>query len=118
MAHSPPALPNAACACGTKQSATPRKTLVVDPALKRANLARLKRIEGQVRGIHRMIEEDRYCADVLGQLSAVHEALRGVGRELMRHHLKHCATTAIKTGPVEADAMYEELVELLYRSAR
>jgi DNA-binding FrmR family transcriptional regulator len=86
--------------------------------LKRANLARLKRIEGQVRGIHRMIEEDRYCADVLGQLSAVHEALRGVGRELMRHHLKHCATTAIKTGPVEADAMYEELVELLYRSAR
>jgi DNA-binding FrmR family transcriptional regulator len=106
-----------ACACGTKD-ATGRKTLVVDADLKHANLARLKRIEGQIRGLHRMIEEDRYCADVLVQLSAVHEALRGVSRELMRHHLKHCATKAIKSGPVQAEQMYDELVELIYKSAR
>jgi DNA-binding FrmR family transcriptional regulator len=107
-----------ACACGTKDTAKHRKTLVVDAELKRANLARLKRIEGQVRGLQRMIEEDRYCADVLGQLSAVHEALRGVSRELMRHHLRHCATQAIKAGGDEASQMYDELVELVYKSAR
>jgi DNA-binding FrmR family transcriptional regulator len=107
-----------ACACGAKDAPQARKTLVVDPELKQANLARLRRIEGQVRGLHRMIEEDRYCADVLGQVSAVHEALRGVSRELMRHHLKHCATKAIKSGASEAESMYDELVELMYKSAR
>jgi DNA-binding FrmR family transcriptional regulator len=118
MAKSPPAPPDIACACGTKESTNGRKTLVVDPKLKQANLARLRRIEGQIRGLQRMIEEDRYCADVLVQVSAVHEALRGVSRELMRHHLKHCATKAIKTGPTEAEQMYDELVELMYKSAR
>jgi DNA-binding FrmR family transcriptional regulator len=52
------------------------------------------------------------------QISSVHEALRGVGRELMRNHLKHCATAAIKSGPDEAEAMYDELLELMYRHAR
>ena len=58
---------------------------------------RLRRIEGQVRGLHKMVEEDRYCADVMMQISSVHEALRAVGRELMRNHLKHCATSAIRS---------------------
>jgi DNA-binding FrmR family transcriptional regulator len=52
------------------------------------------------------------------QIASVHEALRGVGRELMRNHLKHCATAAIKAGAEDAEAMYDELVELMYRSAR
>jgi DNA-binding FrmR family transcriptional regulator len=81
-------------------------------------LRRLRRIEGQVRGLQRMVEEDRYCADVMTQIASVHEALRSVGRELMRNHLKHCATAAIKAGPEDAEAMYDELVELMYRSAR
>ncbi len=107
-----------ACACKATSAERTRKTLVVDPDLKQANLARLRRIEGQVRGLQRMIEDDRYCADVLGQLSAVQEALRSVGRELMRHHLKHCATKAIKAGATEAEAMYDELVDLMYKNAR
>jgi DNA-binding FrmR family transcriptional regulator len=107
----------ATCACGT-EDADGRKAIAVDPAIKTANLARLRRIEGQVRGVHKMVEEDRYCADVLVQISSIHEALRSVARELMRNHLKHCATDAIRHSPESADAMYDELVELMYKHAR
>ena len=110
-----------ACHCGAANSGAVgpgAKALDVDAAGKLRNLARLRRIEGQVRGLHKMVEEDRYCADILGQLSAVHEALRAVGRELMRNHLKHCATSAIKAGNESAEAMYDELVELMYKNAR
>jgi DNA-binding FrmR family transcriptional regulator len=65
-----------------------------------------------------MVEANRYCADILIQISSAHEALRGVARELMRNHLKHCATDAIKAGPAEAEAMYDELVELMHRYSR
>ncbi len=95
-----------------------RRAHAVDPAARERNLARLRRIEGQVRGLQRMVEEDRYCADILMQISSVHEALRSTGRELLRHHLKHCATHAISTGPTEAEAMYDELVDLMYKHVR
>ena len=89
------------------------------PDTKQALLTRLRRIEGQVRGLQKMVEEERYCADVLTQVSSVQEALRGVGRALLHNHLKHCATTAIRSGdPAQAEAMYDELMELMYRSAR
>ena len=65
-----------------------------------------------------MVEEDRYCADVLTQVASVHEALRGVARELMRNHLKHCATEAIRQGSREADAMYDELIDLMHKYSR
>lgn len=87
-------------------------------AVKLRNLKRLRRIEGQVRGLQKMVEEDRYCAEILTQISSVHEALRGVGRELMRNHLRHCASTAIRTGGKRADDMYDELVELMYTYTR
>jgi CsoR family transcriptional regulator, copper-sensing transcriptional repressor len=90
-----------------------RKAAGVDAEIKERNLNRLRRIEGQVRGLHKMVQEDRYCADVLTQISAVHEALRAVGRELMRNHLKHCAAGAIRGAPAAADAMYDELVEMM-----
>jgi DNA-binding FrmR family transcriptional regulator len=90
----------------------------VDPEIKERNLKRLRRIEGQVRGLQRMVEEERYCADVLTQISSVHEALRSVGRELVRNHLKHCAASAIRSGEAEAEAMYDELIEMMYRHAR
>ena len=80
---------------------------------KQRTLKRLRRIEGQVRGLQKMIEEDRYCADIITQISAVHEALRAVGKDLMRNHLKHCATTAIKSSNEEAEAMYDELIDLM-----
>ena len=90
----------------------------MDPAIKERNLTRLRRIEGQVRGLQRMVEEDRYCADVLTQIASVHEALRGVGRELMRNHLKHCAATAIRAADADAEAMYDELVTMMYTHSR
>ncbi len=110
----------AACACAVTETehGAGRKALAVDPEIKTRNLKRLRRIEGQVRGLQKMIEDDRYCADVMTQISSVHEALRAVGRELMRNHLRHCATAAIKAGSGEADAMYDELVEMMYKHAR
>lgn len=108
-----------ACACDVPGADAPgRKAAGVDPAIKTANLTRLRRIEGQVRGLQRMVDEERYCADILTQISSVHEALRSVARELMRNHLKHCATTAIRGGKEEAEAMYDELVELMYKHTR
>jgi len=95
-----------------------RKAIAVDPDARERNRKRLRRIEGQVRGIQKMIDEDRYCADIMVQISSVNEALRAVGRELMRNHLKHCAATAIRSSEVEASAMYDELVDLMYRSGR
>ena len=96
-----------------------RKAVVVDSELKAANLNRLKRIEGQVRGLQKMVQEDRYCADILVQVASVQEALRGVGRNLMKNHLQHCAMKAISSGkPMEAAAMYDELLELVYKHLR
>ncbi|MEO8580475.1 MAG: metal-sensitive transcriptional regulator [Gemmatimonadales bacterium] len=95
-----------------------RPALGVDADIKRRNLVRLHRIEGQVRGLQKMVTEDRYCADIMTQISSVHEALRSVGRALMRNHLKHCATTAIKKDQHSADAMYDELVDIMYTAAR
>jgi DNA-binding FrmR family transcriptional regulator len=108
---------DAACGCGTETNG--RKAVGVDPSIKAANLTRLRRIEGQIRGLQKMVEEDRYCADIMVQVSAVQEALRAVGRALMRNHLRHCAAEAIGKGtPEEAEAMYEELLELIYKHAR
>lgn len=94
-----------------------RKAVGVDAGIKASNLTRLRRIEGQIRGVQKMVEEDRYCTDILGQLSAIHKALRAVGRELVRNHLRHCATKAIRSGKEQAEAMYDELVALMYKNA-
>ena len=96
-----------------------RKAAGVEPELKMANLKRLRRIEGQVRGLQRMVEGDRYCADIIEQVASVQEALRGVARNLMKNHLRHCATKAINSGrPNESAEMYEELLELIYKHLR
>ena len=109
----------ASCACGTATAPDEgRHALAVDPDVKARNTTRLRRIEGQVRGLQRMVEEDRYCADILMQISSVQEALRSVSRELMRNHLRHCAATAIRAGDGEAEPMYDELVELMFKHAR
>jgi CsoR family transcriptional regulator, copper-sensing transcriptional repressor len=109
----------AECGCAVREgSSDSRKAVEVDPGVKSRNLKRLRRIEGQLRGLQKMIDEDRYCADILTQISSVHEALRGVGRELMRNHLKHCATGAIRSGGEAADTMYDELVDLMYTHSR
>jgi DNA-binding FrmR family transcriptional regulator len=87
------------------------------PETKQAVLTRLRRIEGQLRGLQKMVAEERYCADVLVQIASVQEALRGAGRALLDNHLRHCATEAIRSGsPERAEAMYAELLDLVYRS--
>jgi DNA-binding FrmR family transcriptional regulator len=106
----------AACGCGVDQGG--RKAVAVDRDIKERNLKRLRRIEGQIRGLQNMVDGDRYCADIMTQISSVHEALRAVSRELMRNHLRHCAAAAIKSGPEEAEAMYDELIGLMYTHVR
>src|ERR1700719_3727909 len=102
----------ASCGCGAQNKS--RKALAVDPEIKSSNLHRLRRIEGQVRGLQRLVQEDRYCADILVQISSAQEALRSVGRALMKNHLRHCASEAIRdTAPGRAEAMYEEVLNLM-----
>lgn len=77
---------------------------------------RLSRIEGQVRGIARMIDEDRYCVDVVTQISAVRAALRRVEHEVLRDHVGHCVTHAMHSGSrSEQERKIEELMDLLER---
>lgn len=102
----------------TLHRSSPRRAVAVDADARTRNLKRLRRIEGQLRGLQKMVEEERYCADILVQISSVHEALRAVARELMRNHLKHCATHAIRRSSRQAEAMYDELIELMHRHSR
>ena len=106
------------CGCGARADGEGRKAVAVDPAVKERNVKRLRRIEGQVRGLQKMVEEDRYCADIMTQISSVQEALRSVSRELMRNHLKHCASTAMRESGAGAEAMYDELVDLMFKHSR
>ncbi|HVB35555.1 MAG TPA: metal-sensitive transcriptional regulator [Patescibacteria group bacterium] len=93
-----------------------RKPAGVDPGIKRANQNRLRRIEGQIRGLERMVAEDRYCPDILVQIASAERALRAVARGLMRNHLEHCVTQAIRQGSArESEAAYDELLDLIYR---
>lgn len=104
--------------CGCDVAGDGRRAIGVDPTIKAANLRRLRRIEGQVRGLQKMVEEDRYCADIVTQVASVQEALRGVARQLMRNHLKHCATAAIRQSDSDAEVMYDELLDLVYKHLR
>ena len=109
-----PAPKESPAACDTHD----KLAVAVDPDLKAAAVRRLHRIAGQVRGLEAMVDQERYCADILVQIASVQEALRGVSRLLMRNHLEHCATMAIRSGGENANAMYDELLDLVYRHAR
>ena len=80
---------------------------------------RLNRIEGQVRGLARMVDEDRYCIDIVTQITAVRAALRRVEEEVLSQHVKHCVEHAIASGdPAEQRKKVAELIEVLGRSDR
>jgi DNA-binding FrmR family transcriptional regulator len=82
-------------------------------------LKRLRRIEGQVRGLARMVEEDRYCIDVITQLAAVRAALRGVEGEILKDHVAHCVEHAIARGSkAEQRQKVAELIDVLSRAER
>lgn len=82
---------------------------------KAALLARLKRIEGQIRGIERMVEEDEYCIDILTQVSAATSALRSLSLCLLKDHLEHCVAHAAAEGGDVADEKFEEVIEAVRR---
>jgi DNA-binding FrmR family transcriptional regulator len=76
---------------------------------------RLKRIEGQVRGLQRMIDEDTYCIDILTQVSAVTKALQSVAVGLLDQHVRHCVTNAVTDDPAHADRMVTEATKAIER---
>jgi CsoR family transcriptional regulator, copper-sensing transcriptional repressor len=78
-------------------------------------LTRLRRVEGQVRGLQRMVEEDRYCIDVLTQISSATRALQGVATSMLDDHVRHCVTDAIAAGPEAADEKVEEALDVIHR---
>ena len=87
--------------------------------VKTACLKRLRRIEGQVRGLARMVEDDRYCIDVVTQISAVRAALRKLEEEVLRDHVGHCVEHAIASGDAaEQRAKVAELMDVLARASR
>ncbi|MDI4658696.1 metal-sensitive transcriptional regulator [Xanthobacter autotrophicus] len=82
-------------------------------------LKRLSRIEGQVRGLSRMVEEDRYCIDLITQVSAVRAALKRVEEEVLRDHVAHCVEHAISSGDVEDQRQkVKELMDVIVRAER
>ena len=86
---------------------------------KAALTKRLHRIEGQVRGIEKMVEDDRYCIDILTQVAAVNTALESLALKLLDDHVRHCVTDALSSGdPKEAAAKSKELMEAVQRFAR
>ena len=88
-------------------------------ACKASRLKRLNRIEGQVRGLARMVEEDRYCIDIVTQIAAVRAALRRVEEDVLRDHVSHCVAYAMASGDkAEQDQKIAELMDVLARSAR
>ncbi|MBY0275825.1 metal-sensitive transcriptional regulator [Candidatus Binatia bacterium] len=88
----------------------------VNSATKKACAARLGRIEGQVRGIARMLEDDRYCIDVITQIQAVKAALRRVEEEMLRDHVSHCVEEAIRSGDAKQQRRkVAELIQVLGR---
>lgn len=94
------------------------KELILPPAKKDA-IERLNRIEGQIKGIRKMVEEGRYCVEVLGQVSAVQEALRGVGKLIMRNYLENCVTSSLRSGSrKKAKETYGELMDMIYKFAK
>jgi len=101
----------------SKNTARRTTALGTDTNAKRRLSARLRRIEGQVRGLHRMVDEERYCPEILQQVAAVQASLNRVAELLLRGHLRHCVSAAVRSGDAtRAEGVYAELAELYRRS--
>jgi DNA-binding FrmR family transcriptional regulator len=85
---------------------------------KKQLLDRLRRIEGQVRGLQRMVEQEKYCIDILTQLNSINAALKGVGLGLLDDHVRTCVRDSLTEGSAEGDRKVEELVAAVARFAR
>jgi DNA-binding FrmR family transcriptional regulator len=92
------------------------KRQIISEERKSEATARLNRIEGQIRGINRMVDNARPCVEILTQLASVQEALRGVTRLMMRNYLENCATEAIRLN--SGDEIYDELMDVIFKFSR
>jgi DNA-binding FrmR family transcriptional regulator len=110
----------AACGCGVEHGDDEqgRKAHAVDAGVKDRNLKRLRRIEGQIRGLQRMVENDQYCIDILTQVSAATRALQSFSLGLLDEHLAGCVVDAAQKGGPEADAKVREASEAIARLVR
>ncbi len=90
----------------------------LDPVARAANLQQIKRAKGQVEGIERMLIDDRYCADIIIQITAARASLLVIARDLLAAHLKACHKAAIGKGAAAADDMYQELVGLVGKMSK
>ncbi|MDP3025124.1 MAG: metal-sensitive transcriptional regulator [candidate division Zixibacteria bacterium] len=92
---------------------------MIEKARKKALNDRLNRIQGQIEGLRKMIGEERPCLEILAQISSVHEALRGVGKMMLRNYLESCATRAIRSRDRrKAEETYNDLMEVIYKFAK
>ena len=88
-------------------------------ASKQKTLDRLARLEGQVRGVRGMVEDDRYCMDILAQTAAIRSAVLGVEKMILENHAEHCVESAIRSGDREEQrAKFDELIGLLQKASR
>ncbi len=90
--------------------------MAIDEKVQQSARRRLAIIEGQLRGLNKMIDQKKYCIDVLTQISAIHEALRGVGKLVVRHHLETCVTEGLQGE--DREHHYEELMNLIYKLSK
>lgn len=102
----------------TNAAANPLHAMGIAQPAKREILKRLARARGQVEGIQRMVQDERYCPDILQQFAAVHSALRSAEKVLLANHLERCATHAMREGGETAAAVRQEIVDLLHRYVR
>jgi CsoR family transcriptional regulator, copper-sensing transcriptional repressor len=103
---------------GTADAGGTKKPVHIDPAARARNVTRLKRAEGQVRGVIKMVEEDRYCADVLVQIAAARESLQAVAREVLHNHMAHCVAQSASKGGAQAEETLAELKRLVDQLTR
>ncbi|WAW15570.1 metal-sensitive transcriptional regulator [Peptostreptococcus equinus] len=85
---------------------------------RRALIRRLKKIEGQIKGIQNMVEEERYCIDILNQISAVKSAMSSVGNIILSNHISGCVSDAIENNEADKDKMIKELIDMLNKYSR
>ena len=101
-----------------KTHPAPAHAMGIATPVKEDMLRRLARIRGQIEGIGRMVEDERYCPDIMQQFAAVHSAMRSAEKQLLANHLEHCATHAIEQGGEPAERVREEIVDLFHRYVR
>lgn len=89
---------------------------MIDAEVRKNTLRRINIISGQLQGLQRMIAEGKYCIEVLTQISAIHEALRGVGKVVVRNHLETCVTAGICEG--KPGRYYDELMDIIYKLSK